>query len=76
VLAAAREQLAPQCGFSNNAVNILRALDVKFETFDVLADPDIRQVTPKRDSHVTKLKLVLATASVMRDALRSEVAYA
>jgi Glutaredoxin len=35
----------PQCGFSNTAVGILKALEVDFETFDVLADPDIRVVS-------------------------------
>jgi transcriptional regulator GlxA family with amidase domain len=33
----------PQCGFSNNVVQILNTLGAPFETFDVLADPDIRQ---------------------------------
>lgn len=33
----------PQCGFSARAVGILQAAGVKFETVDVLADPDIRQ---------------------------------
>jgi len=33
----------PQCGFSMRAVNIVRALDVPFESFDVLSDPEIRQ---------------------------------
>ena len=36
-------KLMPQCGFSNNVVQILTALAVPFETFDVLADPEIRQ---------------------------------
>ncbi|KAG5182223.1 thioredoxin-like protein [Tribonema minus] len=36
-------KMFPQCGFSNTAVQVLRASDVKFETFDVLSDPDIRQ---------------------------------
>lgn len=36
-------KLMPQCGFSNNVVQILNILGVPFETFDVLADPDIRQ---------------------------------
>ncbi len=36
-------KLMPQCGFSNNAVQILSSLGVPFETFDVLSDPDIRQ---------------------------------
>ena len=33
----------PQCGFSAMAVQILTHLGVKFETRDVLADPEIRQ---------------------------------
>jgi monothiol glutaredoxin len=33
----------PQCGFSNNVVQILHALGVPFETFDVLSDMEIRQ---------------------------------
>ncbi|MEO1096049.1 MAG: Grx4 family monothiol glutaredoxin [Cyanobacteria bacterium J06638_28] len=36
-------KLMPQCGFSNNVVQILNILGVPFETFDVLADADIRQ---------------------------------
>ena len=32
----------PQCGFSNNVVQILHSLGVTFETFDVLSDPEIR----------------------------------
>ena len=36
-------KLMPQCGFSNNVVQILNTLGVPFETFDVLADPEIRQ---------------------------------
>jgi monothiol glutaredoxin len=36
-------KLMPQCGFSNNVVQILNVLGVPFETVDVLADPDIRQ---------------------------------
>ena len=35
---------APQCGFSATAVQILRACGVaKFESVDVLEDPEIRQ---------------------------------
>lgn len=30
-------KLFPQCGFSNTAVSILRAVDAEFETFDVLS---------------------------------------
>jgi monothiol glutaredoxin len=36
-------KLMPQCGFSNNVVQIMNVLGVPFETFDVLADYDIRQ---------------------------------
>lgn len=36
-------KLMPQCGFSNNTVQIFNALGVPFETFDVLADAEIRQ---------------------------------
>lgn len=35
-------KLMPQCGFSNNVVQILNSLGVPFETFDVLSDPEIR----------------------------------
>ena len=36
-------KLMPQCGFSNNVVQILHSLGMTFETFDVLSDMDIRQ---------------------------------
>ncbi|MEB3230000.1 MAG: Grx4 family monothiol glutaredoxin [Leptolyngbyaceae bacterium] len=36
-------KLMPQCGFSNNAVQIMNMLGVPYETVDVLADPEIRQ---------------------------------
>lgn len=36
-------KLMPQCGFSNNVVQILNVLGAPFETFDVLADAEIRQ---------------------------------
>ena len=36
-------KLMPQCGFSNNVVQILNALGMSFETFDVLSDMEIRQ---------------------------------
>ena len=36
-------KLMPQCGFSNNVVQILNSLGVPFETFDVLSDLEIRQ---------------------------------
>jgi monothiol glutaredoxin len=36
-------KLMPQCGFSNNVVQILNVLGVPFETVDVLEDMEIRQ---------------------------------
>jgi len=35
--------LFPQCGFSQRAVAILDHLGVRFETVDVLQDPELRQ---------------------------------
>ncbi|MCY7283037.1 MAG: Grx4 family monothiol glutaredoxin [Cyanobacteria bacterium CAN_BIN43] len=35
-------KLMPQCGFSNNVVQILNMLGAPYETIDVLADSDIR----------------------------------
>ena len=35
--------LFPQCGFSSRAVAILDRLGAKYETVDVLQDPDVRQ---------------------------------
>lgn len=36
-------KLMPQCGFSNNTVQILNSLGVPFSTVDVLEDYEIRQ---------------------------------
>jgi len=36
-------KLMPQCGFSNNVVQILNMLAVPFETVDILDDSEIRQ---------------------------------
>ena len=36
-------KLMPQCGFSNNVVQILNTLGVPYKTIDVLDDPEIRQ---------------------------------
>ena len=36
-------KLMPQCGFSNNVVQILNALGMSFDTFDVLSDMEVRQ---------------------------------
>ncbi len=33
----------PQCGFSARAVGVLKHLDAKFETFDVLSDMGVRE---------------------------------
>ncbi|HVU29182.1 MAG TPA: Grx4 family monothiol glutaredoxin [Sphingomicrobium sp.] len=35
--------LFPQCGFSSRAIAILDRLGAKYETVDVLQDPEIRQ---------------------------------
>ena len=35
--------LFPQCGFSSKAVAILDHLNLKYETVDVLQDPEVRQ---------------------------------
>lgn len=34
---------APQCGFSARVANILQDLGVRYASFDVLADPEVRQ---------------------------------
>ncbi|MGK7924500.1 MAG: Grx4 family monothiol glutaredoxin [Spirulina sp.] len=36
-------KLMPQCGFSNNVVQILNTLGKPYSTFDVLMDNEIRQ---------------------------------
>ncbi|MBD1938096.1 MULTISPECIES: Grx4 family monothiol glutaredoxin [unclassified Microcoleus] len=36
-------KLMPQCGFSNNVVQILNAMGVPYETIDILEDWEIRQ---------------------------------
>ena len=36
-------KLMPQCGFSNNVVQILNSLGMSYETFDVLSDMEIRE---------------------------------
>ncbi len=35
--------LFPQCGFSSRAISILDHLGARYETVDVLADPEVRQ---------------------------------
>lgn len=36
-------KMMPQCGFSNNVVQILNSFGFPYETFDVLSDYDVRQ---------------------------------
>ena len=36
-------KLMPQCGFSNNVVQILNSLGVEFGSFDVLSDFEVRE---------------------------------
>ncbi len=36
-------KLMPQCGFSNNVVQILNSLGMSFDSFDVLSDMEIRE---------------------------------
>jgi monothiol glutaredoxin len=36
-------KLMPQCGFSNNVVQILNVLGVPYETVDILQNPEIRE---------------------------------
>ena len=36
-------KLMPQCGFSNNVVQILNSLGLEFTTFDVLSDFEVRE---------------------------------
>nr|WDA98885.1 Grx4 family monothiol glutaredoxin [Sciadococcus taiwanensis] len=43
-------RMMPSCGFSNTVVQILNALNISYETYDVLQDPEIRQAI-KEYSH-------------------------
>lgn len=36
-------KMMPQCGFSNNVVQILNSLGVDYETYDILDDYPVRQ---------------------------------
>ncbi len=36
-------KLMPQCGFSNNVVQILNSLGIPYETLDILEDYEVRQ---------------------------------
>lgn len=46
-------KLMPQCGFSNNVVQIINTLGVPYETLDVLANDDIRQAIKEYSSWPT-----------------------
>ena len=46
-------KLMPQCGFSNNVVQILNSLGMPFETFDVLSDMDVREAIKEYSSWPT-----------------------
>jgi monothiol glutaredoxin len=46
-------KLMPQCGFSNNVVQILNMLAVPYETLDVLEDYEIRQAIKEYSSWPT-----------------------
>ena len=62
-------KLMPQCGFSNNVVQILHSLGVTFETFDVLSDPEIRQgIKEFSTPRATRPPLLFATSPLRRAA--------
>ncbi|CAM9097677.1 unnamed protein product [Ectocarpus sp. 4 AP-2014] len=46
-------KMFPQCGFSNSAVQVLRACDVEFETYDVLTNPGVRESVKEYSSWPT-----------------------
>eukprot|EP00752_Nemacystus_decipiens_P012616 g11172.t2 len=46
-------KMFPQCGFSNSAVQVLRACDVEFETYDVLTNPAVREAIKEYSSWPT-----------------------
>jgi len=52
-------KLMPQCGFSNNVVQILNSLGVPYETVDVLEDFEIRQGIKEYSSWPTIPQLYL-----------------
>ncbi len=43
----------PACGFSNTVVQILKKEGVPFETFNILADPEVRQGLKQHSSWPT-----------------------
>lgn len=43
----------PLCGFSNTVIQILNALNIKYETYDVLKAPQIRQAIKEHSNWPT-----------------------
>jgi monothiol glutaredoxin len=50
----------PACGFSNAVVQILKKEGVRFETFNILADPDVRQSLKEYSNWQTYPQLYVA----------------
>src|SRR5579862_4802095 len=50
----------PACGFSNTVVQILKKEGVPFETFNILADPEVRQALKEYSSWPTYPQLYVA----------------
>jgi monothiol glutaredoxin len=50
----------PACGFSNAVVQILKKEGVPFETFNILADPEIRQSLKEYSNWPTYPQLYIA----------------
>ena len=50
----------PACGFSNAVVQILKKEGVAFETFNILADPEVRQSLKEYSSWPTYPQLYVA----------------
>jgi monothiol glutaredoxin len=44
---------APQCGFSQATVQLIRSIGVPFEARDVIANPDLRETVPQISSWPT-----------------------
>ena len=62
----------PACGFSNAVVQILRKEGVPFETFNILADPEVRQGLKEYSSWPTYPQLyvdgkLVGGADIVRD---------
>ena len=62
----------PQCGFSAAVVGILKETGVKFETYNILADPDLREGLKEYSSWPTYPQLyvegkLVGGADIVRD---------